>query len=230
MKKKTKTGARPANKLWWLVAAVATCWSCADEQRERNEYEYYAEYKIWGSEEEPQVTCLLQFRSDREAMPERLLPPSFVMLDGRELSADSSRYAGVFYELRNDAASFQGRHTISYNNKEGSFRESFEYLPFSLTEELPATISRQSFVVKMNKAGKGKFFLSLTDTSFQSNDFYEEVEVQNGVLRLDTQQLNRVVPGPVVMELVREEERRLKKPRGKLTISYSVRREFELKE
>lgn len=230
MKNKIIGEAKRVNKLWWLIAAMVACWSCGDEQQKVNEEKIYAEYKVWGSEEQPEVTCVLQFKDDRQAIPERLLPPSFVLLDGKELNADSSRYAGVFYERRSPAAAFTGRHTIVYNNEQDSFTESFQYLPFSLAEELPARISRGDFVVKLNNEAKGKFYLSLTDTSFQSNDFYEEVNVRGGELRLDTQQLNRVAPGPVVMELVREEERRLKQPKGKLTITYSLRREFELKD
>src|SRR5688572_12607902 len=71
----------------------------------------YLDYKIWGNENDDEVTILLQFLDGGIYGNTMLLePPAEVLLDGKPLSADSSRMTGAFYEARATIESFLGQH------------------------------------------------------------------------------------------------------------------------
>lgn len=229
MKSGQKKLRRRGNAPWWLVWAASAVLACSIRESKDHTSVLYAAYNISGSEDQPEVTCLLQFKDDREARPRRLIPPSYVLLDRLELAPDSSRFTGVFYERRYPAATFTGKHQVSYHNGDQPYTETFEYQPITLAAELPDSISRRDFIIRLNGVeGDRRFHLSLTDTSFASNDFYELVTLSDGVLRLGPEQLNGLTTGPVVMEIIYEEERPLQKQPGQIRISYSLRREFVL--
>jgi hypothetical protein len=229
MKKDYTERAGTGNPLWWLVWAAVMMVACRSNGLRAGESELYAEYQVMGSEEQQDVTCLFQFKDDREARPRRLIPPSYVLLDRLELVPDSSRLTGVFYEMQFPASNFIGKHRVSYHNGDEPFTEEFDYTPFTLASELPDSISRRDFVIQLAALnGEGEFHVSLTDTSFTSNDFYDVVPVQKGALRLLPEQLNGLKKGPIVLEIIREEDRPLRNQPGQIRISYSLRREFVL--
>jgi hypothetical protein len=71
----------------------------------------------------------------------------------------------------------------------------------------------------------------MVDTAFETNDVNEMAVVNKGQLLINEPILNRLKSGPVLMEIIKEEERSIKKGskwRGRLVVSYELKREFEL--
>jgi hypothetical protein len=66
----------------------------------------------------------------------------------------------------------------------------------------------------------------MVDTSFDSNDFNELITVENGILNITESMLKELTPGPISVEITREQENLYKN--GKIWMSYTLRKEFEL--
>lgn len=225
-------------RVGWMVLVLATLAGCTNADR-RDEGKGSAvsimpDYTVWG-EEGKEVTCRLQFKSGgRNGENVRLRGDAGVSLDGKVLAGDSTRMGGVYYEVQQPIDAFRGKHTIVYTaaNKE-SFREEFEFEPFSLQPELPAVIPRNPFRIGIRSLADaaGRMRLVITDTSFRSPDINEIVPVVNGEIEITSDMLDQLSIGPMSLELYREEERPLQektKKGGRIAITYVVKREFEL--
>ncbi|MDQ3278391.1 MAG: hypothetical protein M3Q06_08690, partial [Bacteroidota bacterium] len=71
------------------------------------------------------------------------------------------------------------------------------------------------------------------DTALHSADVNEEIVVENRKLTITGEHLANLTKGPVMLEIYREEETPLRnklKTNGKLTLSYSLKRQFNLVE
>jgi hypothetical protein len=104
----------------------------------------YLDYKISGEEENENVTCLIRFYRGGPNGPSLFLPaPYKVELDGRVLTADSTKYSGVYYEQVRPAREFSGTHRIVFTDKNNEeTAEEFEFAPLRLLDTLPAKIKR----------------------------------------------------------------------------------------
>ena len=217
----------------FLISTAVLITACKEQGGGEKKGEHlYQDYLIRGDEETGEVTCLLQFRAGgAEGDPVRLQPPAGVTLDGQPLQADSAGMSGVFYEKRLPAASFAGQHTLRFTDPAGDdHREKFVFPLFTTT--LPGIISRDSFRIRLQGLPRDAMPLrvTLTDTAFESDDFNEIVRTARGSITIPAYRLSRLKSGPIVLELTLEEVRPVRggKRWGRLLVSYSLRREFEL--
>jgi hypothetical protein len=189
----------------------------------------YLDYKVSAEESAEYAVALFYFRDGgANAKSIELEKGSQVSFDGEPLKADSAKLAGIYYEAQRPLAGFAGPHQIIYKDKQGhTIEQSFQYIPLIL-ESIPAVLSRKDLVLKLGKsAGKGKIQVLVTDTSFRTTDINEEYTAENGQILIPGEALKKVANGPITLELVKEETKYL--PNGKLTLSYTLRRELELR-
>lgn len=216
-----------------FLALLAGC-----RERPRNGTPYnpaliFCDYRITGAEDQETVNCLFQFKTGGPEGKSLLLqPPSKVQLDGQILPADSAGLSGVLYEVSRPLGSFKGRHEIIYTDHQGKPHPLyFSFLPFTLAAPLPEKLDHPPLTLRFRDlpGKKTPLRLSLTDTAFATNDINEIIQVQNGELILDRDILERLKPGPLVLELVKEEETSLEGDgnlEGRLITSYGLRRSF----
>jgi hypothetical protein len=203
-------------------------------QLDTPEQPLYLEFKIWGEEEKETVTCLLQIRSEGPNGTALLLePPAMVELNGEVMEADSAGLSGIFYEMSLPLREFSGKHTIRFTSMNGKvYEEEFEFSAFRLAHALRGEIPSQPFSIKIEglPARETHLTLALTDTAYSTNDVHERVMVKDGELNITSEMLQKLRKGPVMMEILLDEERplRLGNHRGKLATSYSLDREFVL--
>jgi hypothetical protein len=196
----------------------------------------YFEYKIWANEKDSLATVYLQYRMGGHNGTTLVLnDPAKVQFDGEEIHVDSAKLSGAYYEIQKPLRSFAGEHNIFYkdqNNKE--YTEKFSFKPFSLKTNIPSTVKRSDLPFDFEGLEPVDYLrVFATDTSFASVDINETDTVKNGRVIITKNQLNNLVNGPVALQFFKEEERPLKnttKTGGKIFISYSLQRRFELKD
>jgi len=220
-----------------LMAAVLLA-ACTDNDRRAPgppPGAVFLDCRVSGEEGKEAVTCLAQVREGgREGRPLELPPPASVALDGVPLPGDSGGISGTFYEIMVPAEDFGGLHRLVFNDPAGKSHETiFSWAPFRM-EELPGPLRREGYRLPLEGWTRGKKIrLMLVDTSFTTDDVNRLAPVENGVLVLQPEWMQNLAPGPVMMELVREETHLLQaegRTIGRLVISYSLRREFELED
>jgi hypothetical protein len=221
--------------LWSImVLGLVSVASCNSEDKKASVKQsppaLYTDYKITAEEGSENVIVLLQFREDgAEGNAIALGQGSKVTLDGEVIPADSARMAGVYYEVQRPLAGFAGKHKIVFTDDKGQlYEEEFEFNPVML-EGVSTEISRNDLALTLGKnAGNGKVQVSITDTSFTSEDINEEFPINNGQLHISKEALQNVTNGPIVLELHKEEEKKL--ANGRLLITYAIKRELELRD
>ncbi|MCW3120102.1 MAG: hypothetical protein JWM28_4184 [Chitinophagaceae bacterium] len=194
----------------------------------------YFDYKIWGEEGRDYVTVMLQYRfEDQDGSTRVLKDPSKVEFDGSLLQVDSSKMSGYFYEFEKPLDSFAGNHLITFTDSAGKvYRESFEFIPFSLKTELPEIVHRKELAIQLEGLQKEDYIRIIAlDTVFKSRGINEVDTVKNGLVIITKDWLKNLVNGTIHLELYKEEEWRVKNATtagGFLSISYGLKREFEL--
>lgn len=196
--------------------------------------EVWLDYQVWGEEGKENVTVMLQFRTEYSDKDTRLLEePAGVELDGEELEADSSKMTGFYYEMEKPLQDFSGKHVILFRDFEGKeYEEKFRFRPFELKEEILEKISRTGFTIQLEGLDKESYIRVIAiDTAFRSNGINDIDTVKNGELTFSEKRLKNLKNGPVHLELFQEEEWALKnnwRGGGRLSITYGLKREFEL--
>lgn len=221
--------------IMFLLIALISCREEASKTKDpRN---LYFDYQVHGEAARDFVTCLFQFRYDEDDETAVVLEePSKIELDGEIVNADSSKYSGVYYEVNIDKQEFEGEHRISFTDINGKqHTETFTFFPFSLKQELPDTIKRDSFSIYLENVKSGtRIRYALTDTSFESEGINEVQRMgSSGRLHFTKEEVDKLSSGHITLLLNLEEDRSLKngtKGGGRLSISYALRREFELKD
>lgn len=195
----------------------------------------YFDYQVWAEEGSGTVTIRLQYKEGGNDGSAVALPgKKQVLLDAVPFQLDSTRFLGVYYELTKPLAELAGNHSISVTDEKGTVhRESFEFYPFELFEELPEELHRKPYVLRLKNlpTSPTPIRLVLTDTSLTSPGVNEEVRVQKGKLNITQAMLESLAAGPVTLELGREESRPMASgsgERGTLVINYQLRRQFLL--
>jgi hypothetical protein len=192
----------------------------------------YYSLNIWGEEGNDSINCLFQYHSRKVDGPV-IFPgeKAIVQLDNDVLKADSAKLSGPYYDLRKPKEGFNGNHLLQFTGTGNKLNKvQFTFNAFHPSTGWPVSIKRSSFQLKFKDfpSKPSVVRLSLVDTSFDTNDFNEMVTVENGKLQLTGSMLKDLSPGPISMEITLEEEKLEKN--GKIWISYSIRREFELVE
>jgi len=219
-----------------LVLFFISCKNDIEGSKDVNPQNIYFDYKIWGEEGKDDITCLLRFHfSGQNGIALLLNEPSRVELDGEKIPPDSAKLSGVFYEIQKPLIDFIGKHTITFtgiDNKQ--YKEDFHFQPFVLKTGPSSIIERQDWVFHLEGLQPLDYIrVIVIDTSFASNGINEIDTVKNGTLVIQKEKLNNLVNGPVTMVLFKEEDQPIKngtKRGGKLSITYVLKRQFELKE
>jgi hypothetical protein len=194
----------------------------------------YFDYKIWGEEDNDNLTIRLQYRfGDKNGTTLTMEKPSKVELDGELIAADSTKMSGTFYEIHKPIEKFSGEHIIDFSdNNEKQYKEKFRFQPLKLNTLLPELVERGKILLEVDGLdGPGMVRLILTDTSFASEGINRLETVKNGQIIITEEDLENLVNGPIRMELIKEEERPVKngtREGGRLSISYGLKREFIL--
>lgn len=194
----------------------------------------YFDYKISGHEGDDKLTVLLQYKEgDEEGQTVTIDEPGKVMLDGEILTADSAAITGSFYETNKVIDSFAGKHLIVFTNlNKKEYKEEFNFQPVSLVTTIPDTIHRGELAFEL--AGlepENMVRVVLTDTMWINDGINRIDTVRDGRIIISVEDLKKFSNGPIQLELIREYERPIKsgtKAGGRLSISYSLKREFLL--
>ncbi|HKZ68363.1 MAG TPA: hypothetical protein VJ111_18475 [Chitinophagaceae bacterium] len=196
----------------------------------------YFDYRVWGDEENSAVTVRLQYFLSKENKNTVLLQhPGKVEFDGEVLPADSSRMNGYYYEARVPLENFAGKHSIVFSDHhEKKYTEEFEFSIISLKTEIPAVVSRKKLVLELNGINPGEIVrILLTDTSFYNRDIDRVDTLWNDSIIITPGDLENLKNGPVYLEIYKENEWPLKettKGGGRISLSYGLKRVFELKD
>jgi hypothetical protein len=226
-----------------VLILVSTCLfltACIDgihrRDRKANSGIIFSDYRIWGDEEGGNVSVKLQFfRGGPDGDATLLTPPASVRFDGEELGADSSRFNGAWYASLRPVEDFGGPHEIIFTDDSARiYKTAFEFPIISFKNEVPAVITRGDLVFEVNglKAGD-RIRLSLVDTTFPGTGLERLDTVKDGRILVSKKELGSLKNGPINLNLNREEDRWLNQPipeRGRLYISYSLKREFVLQD
>jgi hypothetical protein len=196
----------------------------------------YFDYRVWGDEENGDVTVRLQyFTGDMEGSTVLWEPPGKVEFDGEVLQADSSRMNGFYYETGIPLENFPGRHSIVFTDlSKKQYKEEFDFPLIFLKKELPAVINREELVLELVGLDSGGIVkVLITDTSFYGRGIERMDTVRNDSIIITPRDLENLKNGPVYLEIYKEEEWPLKQPGkagGKLSLSWGLKRAFELKD
>ena len=206
------------------------------QKREVDPENIYFDYRIWGDEENSDITVRLQYFLAKGGGNTILLQhPSKVEFDGEALQADSSKMNGFYYEARFPLESFTGKHSIVFtDHNEKKYREEFEFPVISLKTEISTVINREELVLELNGINSGEVVrMLLTDTAFYSRDIDRIDTVRNDSIIITPRDLENLKNGPVYLEVHKDEQWPLKEPGkagGRISLSYGLKRAFELKD
>lgn len=195
----------------------------------------YFDYQVRGEEGDDNVTVLLQYRfAGENGTTLTIDEPGKVEMDGEIIEVDSSKITGAYYELQRPVSTFEGKHRISFTNREGKkYTEEFVFGTLSLTPSVPDTIQRGPIVFQLNGlAATDKVRVLMTDTSFHSEGVNRLETVRNGQIVIDESDLLNLANGPIQLQLIKETEHQVKNGTmegGRISISYGLKREFILK-
>lgn len=220
----------------FAILSFTACNNKDQIHKKTNNDQLYFDYTITAEEDGDDVTCLLQFKENSLDGNAVNVKPGKVELDGQIIEGDSAGLSGYYYEVQKPIDSFAGKHTIIFTRSDDEqFKEEFEFTPFTLAKELPEKISRKPFTIQLKNfpVNETTLRLLMLDTAFVSKGFNDTIEVTNGEIKIDQSILNNLKTGPINLELYMEKEIPLKQHTGaggRLSITYGLKREFELVE
>ena len=226
-----------------IILFTASClllFSCTSNETGNNKNvkpdTVFLDYFISGEEGDPNVKVLLQYRfAGPNGTTLVLNEPAQVELDGELIKADSSKFTGAYYEILKPMNEFAGKHTITFTDlNEKKYKVEFNFKPFRLRAEMPAIVKRDDLVFELDGLNPIDYVrVFATDTSFSTPTINRVDTVKNGRIFITLTDLEDLVNGPINLEFYKEDERPVKnapKRGGRISITYGVKREFELKD
>ena len=196
----------------------------------------YFDYKVWGEEGNEIVTVMLQYRfAGRNGTTLMLEDPGKVELDGEQIMADSSMMTGAYYEVLKTVDDFTGSHNIIYTDINGKkHTEHFSFYPLTLRKPIPEELNRNDLEFELNGLDSVDFVrVLMMDTTFESMGINRIDTVRNGKLIIKKERLRNLENGPIHLELYKEADKPVKegtKEGGRISITYGLKREFNLKD
>jgi hypothetical protein len=222
--------------LFFGFAAIVTGCTNPDKINTHINYDQlYFDYTVTGGEDNENVTCVFQYKYGDEEGKAVNVEPAKTELAGQALEADSAKLSGFFYEVQKPIDSFADKHIIVFKTTDGKqYRNEFDFFPVALEGELPESIHRKPFTIQLKNfpPTERSVRLLLLDTAFESSGFNDLVPVVKGKVNIDQYILASVENGPVILEIYLEQEVPLKQRTnagGKISITYALKKEFELK-
>lgn len=227
---------RSASVLFCVFAGIvlSSCNGSTGQDVKAGPDEIFFNYKITGEEGNDSVTVILKFHEFSEYGPIVLFATA-VQMDNQPMEIDSSSMTGPFFRVTRHTGDFTGNHTILVTAPGGKkYKERFTFRPFTILSGINDTMTREKIILQLNGLDpRDPVRVLMTDTSFTGE----------GINRVDTVMGNRIVitrnnltalqNGPVNMELIKEYERPTEngtQAGGMISILYTVRREFYLKD
>jgi hypothetical protein len=223
-----------------LVFSLVLLVSCQEREAEQS-YDsgpdkIFPDYAIQADEGSGRVTCRFRFRAGGpNGKILALDSPARIELDGQVLQPDSAGLNGVYYEVDTTVTAFAGKHSVVFTGPDKKqYREDFEFHPLGLARELPDTIDRKPFRLQLTgmPVRESPVRLVMTDTAFESDWVNELTGVVKGEVDITVPMLRSLKPGPITLEIYREEDHALMKaPKrgGRMSLLYSLKREFVLR-
>lgn len=214
---------------------------CLNKEKEgsveaNNSVALYFDYKVWSDEENVAATAVLRYRKDGKTGNTILIRnPGKVEFDGHIVHPDSSKMNGFYYEVRIPKENLNKKHSIVFTHPDQrQFKEEFSLPVISLKTEIPKIVRRKDLVLRIDgiKSGEAARVI-LTDTAFYSRDIDKTDTIRQGRITLTQRDLENLKNGPVYLEIFKEVERPLKETTragGRFSLSYGLKREFELKD
>ena len=225
-----------------ILLTATTClflFSCTSNEignsKDVNPEAVYLDYKVWAEEGKPDATVMLQYRFGGPNGTTLVLnEPAKVELDGELMKTDSSKLTGAYYEIIKPVKEFAGKHKITFTDLNGKrYNEDFSFQPFKLKAEIPAVVKRGELIFELDGLNPVDYVrVFATDTSFASPGINRVDTVKNGRIFITLTDLEDLVNGPINLEFYKEDERPVKnatKEGGRISVTYGVKREFELK-
>lgn len=195
----------------------------------------YLDYQVQAQEGDDKLTVLIRFRDGEEGDALILPPDAEILLDEWSLKADSSKRTGGYYELHLPIDSFQGAHHFLL--KQGGkliHDQPFTFRKLGLAEEPGDSLSRGELTFRFTGLESEDYVRVIaTDTVFYSEGINRLDTIRNSELQLSRNDLALLENGPVQLLFSREWEQPLDgsdKQKGRLSINYTIRREFLLKD
>jgi hypothetical protein len=218
-----------------MVLSVACVSNYREKHKEINADAIYFDYNIVGDEENNIITVKLQYRIGGPHGWTWLIPnQGKVEFDGETIEPDSSKRNGVWYEVNSSLDEFEGQHIIVFTNSGKAYKEVFDFYPMSLKTKVPAVIKRGDLVFEFDGLNSGDHIrVLLTDTAFYSRGIDRVDTVRDGRISISRSDLDNVTDGPVTIEFYRESQKELRETTikgGRLSISYGLRRVFQLRD
>lgn len=216
-----------------LACILSACMGSTGQETETDDI--FMDYKIWGEEGNDSVMVMIQFREFGPTGPTVRIQPGTVSLDGQMIPADSSEMTGPFYTVSRSIRDFTGKHKIVFIGADKKkFEEEFSFKPFNLKTQPGDTITRDRTIIELEGLDKKDFIrVLLSDTTYPGEGLDRVDTVWNNRLILTKGTLSYLEPGPIFLELIREQEKPLRQRTatgGTLSMSYTIRREFWLQE
>ena len=223
-----------------FLSCILFITSCTSNEignnKDVNPESVYFDYRVWGDEESGEMTVKLQYRFAGPNGTTLLLEePSKVAVDGVVIQADSSKMSGAYYEIMKPVKDFAGHHSIVFTGPDGKeYKEEFNFMPVRLITKIPAAINRSDLVFELDGLAPEDYVrVMMTDTASFSEGISRIDTVTNGRIVITKADLASLANGPVHLEISKEDEKRVKngtREGGTLSISYELKREFELKD
>lgn len=218
-----------------IVAMVMGCKNKDKVSKNKFDADWiYFDYTVNAEENSGNVNCVFQYKNYDVEGNAIDIEPGKVELDGQPIQPDSTKLSGFFYEVQKPVDSFAGKHTVVFTGaNDREYKNEFEFFPFSIAEELQEKVKRKPFTIQLKNfpATEKSVRLLMLDTAFASKGFNDLVPVIDGKVNIDQSILKTIKNGPINFELYMEREIPLKqttKAGGKISITYGLKREFEL--
>lgn len=216
-----------------FVIFLAAC-TGIDNGKDEKKRSVYFDYRVWGDEESGDMTVRLQYRFAGPGGSSLILKdPGKVEMDGKGLRLDSSKMNGAWYEVTEPVEEFTGDHVIVFTDIDTKeYKEEFSFRPFALLTNVPPVIARADLIFELTGVDSTDYIkVLMTDTASFSEGIVRLDTVINGRITITKEQLTALTSGPIHFELFKDEDKRIKDGTvrgGKLSISYALKREFEL--
>lgn len=195
----------------------------------------YLDYQVQAQEGDDKLTVLIRFRNGEEGEALLLPPDAEILLDEMPLQADSSKRTGGFYEVHLPIDSFQGTHHFLL--KQGGklvHDQPISFTKMGLAEEPGDSLSRGELQFRFTGLENEDYVRVIaTDTVFYSEGINRLDTIRNSQLLLSRNDLALLENGPVQLVFSREWDQPIDgagKQQGRVSINYTLRREFVLKD
>jgi len=194
----------------------------------------FFDYKVMAEEGDDNLTILLQFRDGGPNEPSLIVDDvGKVELDGENIPVDSTEWTGAFYELQKPIVSFNGKHNIVFTHGKKKFIEEFKFEPMVLKSGIPDTIERKDLLIELGGLEPEDYVRVFLFDTTAGDEINRLDTARNGLIRLDSADLEKLSTGNIYLELHREYEKPVvngTREGGRIYIGYVLKRKLFLRD